>query len=267
MNPISVKSMVKKKYASIATGGGSGCCSSGCCGSGEVDYSIFSDDYSKLDGYVPEADLNLGCGMPTKYAAIKEGQTVVDLGSGAGNDCFVVRRIVGETGNVIGLDMTEEMVTKAKENNRKMGYTNVDFRLGDIEDMPIESNIADVVVSNCVLNLVPDKGKAFSEILRILKPGGHFCVSDIVIKGEMPEKLKRVAELYAGCISGALAKSEYLDIISSTGFESVSIESEKEYHIPDEVLAEYMDINALQNFRKSNVKVLSITVVAKKPKG
>jgi ubiquinone/menaquinone biosynthesis C-methylase UbiE len=264
MKPIAVKTMVKEKYASIAKGSTGGCCSSGCCGSGTADYSVFSSDYSKLDGYVPEADLGLGCGIPTKYAGIKAGQTVVDLGSGAGNDCFVVRRIVGEAGKVIGLDMTEEMVNKAKENNKKMGYVNVDFRLGEIEDMPIESNIADVVVSNCVLNLVPDKGKAFSEIYRIIKPGGHFCVSDIVLVGEMPEKLKSVAELYAGCISGAISKHDYLDTIQSAGFESVKVESEKEYLLPDNILTEFMDKAALEDFRKSGVKILSITVVAKK---
>src|SRR3989339_26209 len=258
MSSDSIKTMVREKYGTIAKASEtkkSSCCSSGCCGSGEVDYTVFSEDYSKLGGYVPEADLGLGCGIPTQYAGIKEGQTVVDLGSGAGNDCFVVRRLVGETGHVIGIDMTEEMTAKAKKNNAKMGYSNVEFRLGEIENMPVESNHADVVVSNCVLNLVPDKGKAFAEIARILKPGGHFCVSDIVLKGEMPEKLKSVAELYAGCISGAIAKKDYLGIIRSTGFEAIKVESEKEYRIPDERLAEFMDKSALQELRRSDVKI------------
>jgi len=270
MNAKSIKSMVKKRYGEIATAADTKkgcCCSSGCCGTGSSESSVFNEDYSKLGGYVPEADLGLGCGIPTQYAGIKEGQTVVDLGSGAGNDCFVVRRLVGETGHVIGIDMTEEMIAKAKQNNGKMGYSNVEFRLGEIESMPVESHETDVVVSNCVLNLVPDKGKAFAEIARILKPGGHFCVSDIVLEGEMPEKLKSVAELYAGCISGAIAKKDYLGIIRSTGFEAIKVESEKEYRIPDERLAEFMDKSALQELRRSDVKILSVTVVARKPKG
>src|SRR5690606_33346771 len=216
-----LKEMVKEKYTQIAVqskeANESSCCGAGgSCGS--VDYTIFSDDYSSLKGYNKDADLGLGCGLPTAFALIKEGDTVVDLGSGAGNDCFVAREIAGETGEVIGIDMTEVMIEKAKANAKKLGFTNVHFRLGDIEDMPLASNRADVVVSNCVMNLVPDKEKAFRETFRILKPGGHFSISDVVLEGELPQELSKEAEMYAGCVSGALQKSEYLEIIEKAGF-------------------------------------------------
>ncbi len=196
------------------------------------------DEYNNLDGYVADADLGLGCGLPTEYAGIKKGDTVVDLGSGAGNDVFVARAIVGDEGKVIGLDMTEEMIEKANLNKAKLGFKNVEFHLGDIEQMPFENNIADVVVSNCVLNLVPDKRKAFSEIYRVLKPGAHFCVSDIVIKGELPAGLKKSAEMYAGCVAGALQQDDYLGIIKETGFRNVEVKKTKVIELPDDVLGE-----------------------------
>ena len=266
MSSDSIKTMVREKYGTIAKASEtkkSSCCSSGCCGSGEVDYTVFSQDYSKLDGYVPEADLGLGCGIPVESTKIKKGATVIDLGSGAGNDCFIVRRMVGETGYVIGIDMTEEMIGKAKKNNAKMGYDNVEFRLGEIEKLPVDDAVADVVISNCVLNLVPDKRKAFGEIIRVLKKDGHFNISDIVIEGELPAKLRTVAELYAGCISGAVSKKEYLQIIKDAGFGNISISSEKNIDIPDDLLLQYMNEKDLKEVR-SSAKIVSITVYGEK---
>lgn len=211
-----------------------------------------------------DADLGLGCGLPTEHAGIKPGDSVLDLGSGAGNDCFVARALVGETGKVTGLDFTDEMIQKAKTNNRKLGYANVEFIKGDIEDMPIPENSYDVVISNCVLNLVPDKQKAFSEIFRVLKPGGHFCVSDIVLEGILPSKLQEDAELYAGCVSGAMQKSEYLNIIRSSGFKNIQIKTEMKNIIPEDLLIEYLSVDELTDFRKLDIGIFSITVTAEK---
>ncbi len=237
--PEEIKLVVKSKYAEIAkSSSGSGCCGpTSCCMPDKNEYTVFQDDYSNLNGYVADADLGLGCGLPTEYAGIKKGDIVVDLGSGAGNDVFVARAIVGEEGKVIGVDMTGEMIDKANNNNLKLGYDNVEFKLGDIEKIPLQDNIADVVVSNCVLNLVPDKHKAFSEVYRILKPGAHFCVSDIVVHGEMTEELKRSAELYAGCISGALQQDEYLKIIENTEFKNIEIKKTKKIELSEELLS------------------------------
>jgi arsenite methyltransferase len=215
-----LKDLVKQKYSEIALQDKetnmSSCCGSGCC-STEV-YNIMSDDYTKLEGYNADADLGLGCGLPTEFAQIKKGDTVVDLGSGAGNDCFIARAITGENGKVIGIDFTEAMIDKARANAEKLGYNNVEFRYGDIEKMPITANVADVIVSNCVLNLVPNKENVFKEIYRVLKPGGHFSISDVVLAGELPGKLKHIAEMYAGCISGAIQKETYQGLIAKTGF-------------------------------------------------
>lgn len=264
-NEKEIKEMVKEKYGQIAKDN-SGCgCSCG-CGTTEnaVDFSIMKDDYSKVNGYVKEADLNLGCGLPTEYAGIKVGDTVVDLGSGAGNDVFIARSIVGETGKVIGIDMTKEMIDKANANNARLGFKNVEFHLGEIEAMPLEDSIADVVVSNCVLNLVPDKQKAFTEIYRILKPGGHFCVSDIVIKGELPGNLKKSAMMYAGCVSGAIQQDDYLNIISAAGFTNSEIKKTKVIDLPDEILKEYLSEAELTGYRQSGVGIFSVTVTANK---
>jgi SAM-dependent methyltransferase len=263
-----LKQVVKEKYAEIAkASGSSGCCSPSCCGDAgtkDLGYTILQDEYHNLEGYVADADLGLGCGLPTEYAGIKRGDTVVDLGSGAGNDVFIARAIVGEEGKVIGLDMTEEMIDKARRNNEKLGYNNIEFKLGDIERMPLENNIADVVVSNCVLNLVPNKQKAFSEIYRILKPGAHFCVSDIVTKGDMIDALKKSAEMYAGCVSGALKQEDYLKIIEDAGFKNVEIKKSKRTDLPDNVLSEYLTADGIREF-KDNVKgIFSITVVGYK---
>lgn len=263
-NEKEIKEVVKEKYGAIAKKSSSGC---GCgCGTSNkiVGYTIMKDDYNNLDGYVAEADLGLGCGLPTEFAGIKEGDTVVDLGSGAGNDVFVARAIVGNNGKVIGLDFTEEMIEKAIRNNQKLGYENVEFRLGEIESMPIDSSSVDVVVSNCVLNLVPDKQKAFAEIYRILKPGGHFCVSDIVIKGELPANLKKSAEMYAGCVAGAVQQEEYLQIIKETGFVNSTINKTKVIELPYEVLKDYLSDSDYELYRKSDSRIISITVSAYK---
>lgn len=256
-----IKQAVKEKYGEIAAKKAEGC---GCCGTKIVDYTIIQDDYSKLEGYVAEADLGLGCGVPTEYAGLKKGDTVVDLGSGAGNDVFVARSIVGEEGKVIGLDFTQEMIDKANVNKAKVGFKNVEFKLGEIESMPLEHNSVDVVISNCVLNLVPDKRKAFEEIYRILKPGAHFCVSDVVLKGELPVGLKKSAEIYAGCVAGALEQDEYLGIIKETGFTDIEIKRTKVIELPDEVLKEYLSETDITDFKKSHVGIFSITVIGYK---
>jgi arsenite methyltransferase len=261
-----IKKVVKEKYGEIAEVNSSCCGPTSCCGTNNkvIDYSIMQDDYTELDGYVAEADLGLGCGLPTEYAGIKEGDTVIDLGSGAGNDVFVAKAIVGDSGKVIGIDMTEQMINKANENNNKLGYKNVEFRLGEIEDMPIQNDTADVVVSNCVLNLVPDKHKAFAEVYRVIKPGGHFCVSDIVIKGELPEGLKKSAEMYAGCVAGAVQQDEYLEIISKTGFDNIEIKKSKVIDLPDDILSEYLTEDGLKAFKENVEGIFSITVVGYK---
>jgi len=263
-----LKQVVKEKYGEIAKASkSSGCCGPTCCGGEEskiVGYTVMQDEYNHLEGYVADADLGLGCGLPTEHAGIKKGNTVVDLGSGAGNDVFVARSIVGDEGKVIGLDMTEEMVEKANANKIKVGFKNVEFRLGEIESMPLENNTADVVISNCVLNLVPDKRKAFSEIFRILKPGAHFCVSDIVLKGELPEGLQKSAEMYAGCVAGALQQDDYLGIIKETGFRNVEVKKTKVIELPDDVLGNYLDKSDVKNFKMSKVGIFSITVVGYK---
>ncbi|MHC2993202.1 arsenite S-adenosylmethyltransferase, partial [Pontibacter sp. HJ8] len=239
------------------------CC--GATGCGTVDYAIFADNYTELEGYNPDADLGLGCGVPTEFARIRKGDTVVDLGSGAGNDCFVARALTGEGGKVIGVDMTEAMIAKARENADKLGFNNVEFRQGEIEAMPIAADRADVVISNCVLNLVPDKRKAFAETFRVLKPGGHFSISDVVLVGELPKAIIAASEMYAGCVSGAIQKEEYLQIIREAGFENITLQKEKAIHVPDEILQDYLDAEGIQQFRESNIGIYSITVYGDKP--
>lgn len=264
MDDRKTKELVRLKYAEIATG--SSGCNSGCCSSDEV-YNLMSEDYSSLDGYNADADadLGLGCGLPTQFAGIKQGDTVIDLGSGAGNDCFVARCETGGTGRVIGIDFTPEMIAKAKANAANRGYTNVDFRQGDIENMPVGGNSADVVVSNCVLNLLPSKDKIFKEIFRVLKPGGHFCVSDIVLGGELPQGLREAAEMYVGCVAGAVPKNEYMAHILSAGFSNVKIQKEKTIVIPDEILARYLSAQELKSFKNSESAIVSITVTGDRP--
>lgn len=262
-----LKQMVKEKYGQIAeqskTTNETSCC--GATGCGTIDYSVMADDYTQLKGYVANADLGLGCGLPTEFAQIKAGDTVVDLGSGAGNDVFVARSIVGETGKVIGIDFTDKMIEKARANAKALNFTNVEFRQGDIENMPLAGNSADVVVSNCVLNLVPDKKQAFAETFRVLKKGGHFSVSDIVLAGDLPEGLQKNAEMYAGCVSGAIQKDEYVKIIKEAGFTNITLQKEKRITLPDEILKEYLTPEAMVDFKTGSTGIFSITVYAEKP--
>ncbi|MCW5907868.1 MAG: arsenite methyltransferase [Chitinophagales bacterium] len=263
-----LKEMVKQKYSEIALQdketNASSCCGAGGC-STEV-YNIMNDDYTNLKGYNPDADLGLGCGLPTQFAKIKKGDTVVDLGSGAGNDCFVARAETGETGKVIGIDFALPMLEKARANADKLGFNNVEFRQGDIEKMPLTSNVADVVVSNCVLNLVPDKDAVFKEIFRVLKPGGHFSISDVVLVGALPQKLRKDAEMYAGCVSGAVQKEVYMELIAANGFKNITLQKEKAIVIPDDILKNYLTEQELRDYKAGNTGIHSITVYAEKPK-
>lgn len=266
--PQQLRQLVKEKYTRIAeqskTENETSCCGS-TCGCSTVDYSVMADDYSTLPGYAPEADLGLGCGLPTEFAFIREGDTVVDLGSGAGNDAFVARSITGENGKVIGIDFTEKMIEKARTNVEKLNYHNVEFRQGDIEDIPLADNTADVVVSNCVLNLVPDKEQAFRETFRILKPGGHFSVSDVVLQGNLPAALRKNTEMYAGCVAGAIQKESYLKIIEEAGFKNVRVQKQKRIHLANDILKEHLSSDAVEEFKNGNTGIFSITVYAEKP--
>jgi arsenite methyltransferase len=263
----SLKEIVKDRYARIAEQSKAENAAS-CCGattpSNKV-YNIMMDDYTGTEGYLEDADLGLGCGLPTQFAQIQKGDTVIDLGSGAGNDCFVARHETGSEGKVIGIDFTPEMIRKARANADKLGYNNVEFREGDIDDMPVGDNTADVVVSNCVLNLVPNKAKVINEIHRVLKPGGHFSISDIVLVGELPEALRADAEMYAGCVAGAIQKSDYLGYIQAAGFTNITVQKEKTIEIPDDILERYLDPAALNAFKQGNTGIFSITVYAEKP--
>lgn len=266
-NSAKAKEIVKQKYSEIAMQdketNQSSCCGSGSCSS--EGYNIMNDDYSSMEGYQPSADLGLGCGLPTQFAQIKKGDTVIDLGSGAGNDCFVARNETGEEGKVIGIDFTPAMIEKANANAKNLGFKNVSFRLGDIENMPVSSNIADVVVSNCVLNLVPDKDNVFKEIFRVLKQGGHFSISDVVLEGALPNSLQNEAEMYAGCVSGAIQKNAYLALIQANGFSNIIIQKEKPIIIPDDILRNYLNDTELQSFKSGETGIFSITVYAEKP--
>lgn len=264
-----LKELVKEKYSEIAIQSKernvTSCCgATSCCGTKEV-ATIMADDYTTLEGYVADADLGLGCGLPTEFAKIKEGDTVIDLGSGAGNDVFIARRIVGEKGKLIGVDFTEAMIAKARENAEKLGLNNVEFRQGDIESLPLTANKADVIISNCVLNLVPNKHKVFSEIYRVLKPGAHFSISDIVLEGQLEPKWREVAAMYAGCISGAVQKKEYLSIIEEAGFDNITVQKDKTIIVPDEVLNEYFNEAQINAFKNSGTRIASITVYGEKP--
>ncbi len=259
-----LKQIVRDKYAAIAVSQGqSSCCGPSGCG---TDYSFIGDEYTTVEGYVPEADLGLGCGLPTEFAKIKEGDTVVDLGSGAGNDCFVARAETGPSGKVIGVDFTLEMVEKARANAQKLGYDNVQFQLGEIDHNPLPDNIADVVVSNCVFNLVPNRRRAFEETFRITKPGGHFSISDVVVTGQVPTALRDEAELYAGCVSGAMDKKAYLQVIQDAGFTNVTLQKERVIELPEELLDRFLDSEKKQLWKSSQVGIFSITVYGEKPK-
>jgi len=264
---LELKAIVREKYTQIAqqdqATNASSCCGAGGC-STEV-YNIMTDDYTNLEGYNPDADLGLGCGLPTQFAKIQKGNTVIDLGSGAGNDAFIARHEAGETGKVIGIDFTPAMIEKARANAELRGYNNVEFRLGDIEKMPVTSNVADVIVSNCVLNLVPNKDGVIKEIFRVLKPGGHFSISDIVLVGSLPENIRNAAEMYAGCVSGAIQRETHLELIFMNGFTNLTIQKEKPIFIPDDILSNYLSADEIDRFRSSGSGIFSITVYAEKP--
>jgi len=261
-----VKDLVRQKYSEIALQDKetnlSSCCGSGCC-STEV-YNIMADDYTNLQGYNTDADLGLGCGLPTQFAKIKKGDVVIDLGSGAGNDAFIARHETGETGKVIGIDFTPAMIERARLNAEVRGVNNVEFRQGDIEKMPVSANVADVIVSNCVLNLVPNKNDVFKEIYRVLKPRGHFSISDIVLAGELPANIKNAAEMYAGCVAGAIQKNEYLQLIEANGFKNITLQKEKPITVPDDILSNYLTAEEIALFKKSGTGIFSITVYAEK---
>lgn len=262
-----LKELVKQKYSEIALqakeDNQASCCGSSCC-STEV-YNIMSDDYTQLEGYNADADLGLGCGLPTAFAGIKKGDVVIDLGSGAGNDAFIARAETGKTGKVIGIDFTPAMIDKARQNAEKLAFHNVEFRQGDIEAMPVTANAADVIVSNCVLNLVPNKAGVFKEIFRVLKPGGHFSISDIVLEGELPVGIQSAAEMYAGCVSGAIQKQDYMGLIDAAGFTGILIQKQKAINIPDDILSSYLSLEQMAAFKTSRTGIYSITVYAEKP--
>lgn len=262
-----LKDLVREKYSEIALQdketNQSSCCGAGGC-STEI-YNIMSDDYTYLEGYNEAADLGLGCGLPTQFANIKKGNVVIDLGSGAGNDCFIARAETGETGKVIGIDFTPAMINKARNNAEKLAFHNVEFRQGDIESMPVSANTADVLVSNCVLNLVPNKNAVIKDIFRVLKPGGHFSISDVVLVGNLPDALKKDAEMYAGCVSGAIQKDIYLDLIHTNGFKNILVQKEKAIIIPDDILKNYLNEDELVSFKTGDTGIYSFTVYAEKP--
>ncbi|NND78977.1 MAG: arsenite methyltransferase [Maribacter sp.] len=266
-NEQELKNIVRERYSNIAEQGKVENAAS-CCGattpSNKV-YNIMMDDYTDTKGYVEDADLGLGCGLPTQFAKINKGDTVIDLGSGAGNDCFVARHETGNEGKVIGIDFTPIMIKKARINAEKLGYNNVEFREGDIDAMPVSNAIADVIVSNCVLNLVPNKNKVIEEMFRVLKPGGHFSVSDIVLVGTLPDALKADAEMYAGCVAGAIQKSEYLQLIENQDFQNLKVQKEKPIIIPDDILSKYLTEKEAKAFNNEGAGIFSITVYAEKP--
>ncbi len=264
----SIKSVVRERYSEIAHQD-KALNETTCCGSGAAGgtYTIMADSYASLPGYNPDADLGLGCGLPTEFAHIQSGDTVLDLGSGAGNDAFVARAETGAAGKVIGVDFTPAMVQRARQNAEKLGYNNVEFRQGDIEDLPVVDASVDVVVSNCVLNLVPDKAKVFTEIARVLRPGGHFSISDVVLVGDLPDSLRDAAEMYAGCVSGAIQMDAYLDLARQGGFENVTVQKQKPILIPDHILLEFLTPEQLKTFVASGTGIFSITLYAEKPGG
>lgn len=265
--PEAIKAMVREKYARIAEQSkeqnAASCCGAGGCST--ETYTIFAEDYTQKEGYLADADLGLGCGIPTEFAHIQPGNVVLDLGSGAGNDAFVARHLVGDGGKVIGVDMTEAMIDKARDNADKMGFHNVEFRLGEIEKLPLAADRVDVIVSNCVLNLVPDKARAFAEMYRVLKPGGHFCVSDIVLGGILPDGLRHVAELYAGCVSGAVEAETYLGLLKEAGFQQITVHKNREILLPTDLLEAYLSPEQLAQYRNQGGVVRSITVSGYKP--
>lgn len=270
-----IKRAVKEGYARIAKQATSYYSSQE--GSGYFDNL---EDICKRIGYSeedisaapPESNLGLGCGNPVALAAIKEGERVLDMGSGAGFDCFLASSLVGPSGQVIGVDITSEMVDKARANAKKGGYENIDFRQGDLENMPVADNYVDVVISNCVINLVPNKRLVFKEAFRVLKPGGRLAISDVVLTRELPDFVKNSTKAYIGCLAGAIMKQEYLEIIANVGFSDISVAAESSFPVQS-LLCESRGSAAIEmpQFSPEQQKeiaesVLSIKVNARKPK-
>jgi len=263
-----IRTLVRERYGAIAQTAG-GCCAPSSCGCGSAEMApdgldVIGDAYRGVAGRLEEADLHLGCGVPTRHAALRPGETVLDLGSGAGNDVFIARHDVGPEGRVIGVDMTPDMIGRARANAEKLGFANVEFRLGEIERLPVEAGSVDVVISNCVLNLVPDKARAFAEMARVLRPGGRFCVSDIVATGELPAGVRAAAGLYVGCVAGAIPEADYLGLLAGVGFEGVRIVEPKPIELPDEALAPHMGSAEIAAFRASGVALKSVTALGAK---
>lgn len=245
-----------------ALGVDASCCG---CGCSTVDCTVMAEDYSELSGCVADADMGFGSGLPTAFAQMKAGDTVVDLGSRAGNDAFVARAIAGQTGSVIRIDMAPQMIDKARSNAAKMNFANIEFRMGDIEAMPVDDASVDVVVSNCVMNLVPDKAKAFAKTWRILKPGGHLSIADVALEGESPESVRKSAEMYAGCVSGAQQIAEQLETIQNAGFANATVQKKTKITLPDETMLEYLSGEEIEPARQQRAGIYSITVYADKP--
>lgn len=262
---------VRRKYADIARTRPAAPARP-CCGAADADsksdtgaVNMIGDAYEGTRGYVAEADLGLGCGLPVQHAGLRAGQTVLDLGCGAGLDVFVARNEIGAEGRVIGVDMTAEMIARARENAARLGLDNVEFRLGEIEHLPVRSGSVDVVISNCVLNLVPDKQRAFAEIHRVLRPGGHFCISDIVASRELPGWVRGIAEAYAGCVAGALPRQDYLDLITAAGFTQVAVQAEKRIEVPADLIRRHLSPEQQREAREADLHVVSVTITAVKP--
>lgn len=284
MNKKKIKKITREKYGNIAKAGlansaaGCGC---GCCGGGSASPQSYSaKNVSKSIGYsdaeinaAPEsANLGLGCGNPLALASIKRGEVILDLGSGGGFDCFLAAKRTGKTGKVIGIDMTPAMVKLAKKNAKKGKYANVEFRLGEIEALPVANNSVDIIISNCVINLVPDKKKAFKEALRVLKPGGRLMVSDIVLTKELPPAVRRSVSAYVGCLAGASKKQDYIDTIAGAGFEKIKVLEQNRYPV-ESVVGEREAQSIIENLdltpsmiKKAAQSVLSVKVYAMKPK-
>lgn len=258
-----IRALVREKYGAIARKEAS-CCGSSCDGAADG-IDMIGNAYQSVEGYVAEADFGLGCGLPTEHAGIKSGDTVLDLGAGAGLDAFVARRLVGEDGRVYGVDMTADMVAKARANTEKLGYRNIEFRLGEIEHMPFERDAIDVVISNCVLNLVPDKARAFAEMFRVLRPGAHFCVSDIVASAPLPDGIRKATALYVGCVAGAEPEARYLAIIEKAGFRDIRIVKSRRIDLPEEALAGNLAKDEIAATRDADLHIKSVTVVGVKP--
>jgi arsenite methyltransferase len=261
-----VKKLVRNRYAKVAKTNGSCSASSVSCCSAPTNEQV-----SKMIGYseeemsaVPEgANLGLGCGNPTALASLKEGERVLDLGSGAGFDCFLAAKKVGKQGKVIGVDMTPEMLDKARANAKKGKYTNVEFRLGEIENLPVADNSVDVIISNCVINLALNKKRVFEEAFRVLAPKGRLMVSDIVLLKELPESVQENVEAYAGCISGAVHKDKYLELMRKAGFQDVKVIDEKTYPL-EYIISEstLKDIIKMENMTEKEVKEAANIVVS-----